>query len=299
MIGIEDQLSEAAHRLRDHVGQELDIDAAYSRVIGSPAPAPAPDPRAVVGGARRRSLLLPVILGAAAAVVAVVIGVAITRGENVQVVADDGPGLADDAESPTEVDPKHSGSTEASDVQRDPVATSSPAEEASPSAAQGPDLRAPDAGREITFDGVGGVQLGDVLDSAVVTSHEGGTCGYWGPIEPSHDGDEPLRGIVAGAGTASPTVATILVVLNPTYRTASGVGMGTTVGTLRRVYGDRLVVDRRDGWENPTGGLHALYQDVAAVRYGDRALTFYLVEDVVEQVKVSSAEFWGDDEGCA
>ena len=63
--------------------------------------------------------------------------------------------------------------------------------------------------------------------------------------------------------------------------------------------GDDLVVDRADGWDRPTDGLLASYQDVAAVRNGDRALTFYLRDDVVETVKLSNVDSWGDDEGCA
>lgn len=86
---------------------------------------------------------------------------------------------------------------------------------------------------------------------------------------------------------------------NPAYRTASGVGVGTTLATLERVYGGDLVLDRMDGWEHPTDGLLASYQDVAAVRSGERAITFYLLDDAVSTVTVSAADFRGDDEGCA
>jgi hypothetical protein len=164
---------------------------------------------------------------------------------------------------------------------------------------EGPDLEAPTEGHEITFEGVGVVRLGDVLDPSAIASHEGGSCGYWGPIEPAHDGgDEPLRGLALGADTAAPTVATIQVVRNKSYRTASGVGVGTTLGALQGIYGDRLVVDLRDGWEHSTDGLLASYQDVAAVRHGARALTFLLRDGRVQAVKLSDAAFWGDDEGC-
>ena len=57
------------------------------------------------------------------------------------------------------------------------------------------------------------------------------------------------------------------------YRTVSGVGVGTSLATLQRIYRD-LVVDRADGWDSPTGGLLASYLDVAAIRSGDRAITF-------------------------
>ena len=162
----------------------------------------------------------------------------------------------------------------------------------------GPDLVTPDADREIAFGRVGDVGIDDRLDPSEVDPHEGSDCGYWGPSEPSHDGDEPLGGLVNGATSSSPRVTSIMV-RNPTYRTASGVGIGTTQATLQRIYGKDLVVDRADGWEQPTDGLVAYYQDVAAIRRGDHALTFYLRADVVEVVKVSSADFWGDDEGCA
>ncbi len=169
-----------------------------------------------------------------------------------------------------------------------------------PPVGDGSDLEAPEPGREITFDGAGDVRLDQALDSSSVTPSEGGgSCGYWGPGEPSHNGTDALRGLVTGADSGAPKVLSIMIRNNGTYRTASGVGIGTTLDSLRRIYGDRLVIDRADGWETPTDGLLASYTDVAAVRYGDAALTFSLSGDVVDTVKVSHADFWGDDEGCA
>ncbi len=167
-------------------------------------------------------------------------------------------------------------------------------------APDGPDLEAPEQGREITFDSIGDVRLGDTLGPADFDRHESAesTCGYWGPGEPSHDGVEPLGGLVAIDGDVG-SIISVMVHENPRYRTASGVGVGTTLETLERIYGDDLVVDRADGWDSPTDGLTASYVDVAAVRNGDRALTFYLHGDVVQTIKLSSADFWGDDEGCA
>jgi hypothetical protein len=166
--------------------------------------------------------------------------------------------------------------------------------------ARSQDLQPPEAGREITFDGAGAMRIDQVLDPSAVTRQEGGgSCGYWGPSEPSHDGDERLSGLASIDDPAAPRVVSVMVWRNSTYRTASGVGIGTTLETLGRIYGDDLVVDRLDGWENPTDGLLASYYDVAAVRNGERALTFYLMGDVVSTVKVSHSDFWGDDEGCA
>lgn len=164
---------------------------------------------------------------------------------------------------------------------------------------EGLDLAAPEPGREIGFDRVGDLRLGDRLDPAEVDRFEETSCGYWGASEPSHDSDEPLSGLVSDADTGDPVRLDIRVGRNTTYRTPSGVGVGTTLATLQRIYGEDLVVDRADGWDRPTDGLLAWYSDVAAVRYGDHALTFALQRDVVASVKVSSAEFWGDDEGCA
>lgn len=164
----------------------------------------------------------------------------------------------------------------------------------------GPDLQAPAPGREITFEGMGDVRLGQRLEPSEVQQYEGGpSCGYWGPQEPSHDGDEPAGGLVSGADGPAPRVWTIMAREGSTYRTASGVGVGTTLATLQRVYAERLVVDRADASQTATDGLVGWYQDVAAVRLGDHALTFYLRGDVVHTVKLSPADVWGDDEGCA
>lgn len=181
-----------------------------------------------------------------------------------------------------------------------PAAVENPPVAEDPPVRDGSDLEAPEPGREITFDGAGDVRLDQALDPSSVSPFEGGgSCGYWGPGEPSHNGADPLSGLVTAADSASPKVMSIMIRDNGTYRTASGVGIGTTLDSLRRIYGDRLVVDRTDGWETPTDGLLASYTDVAAVRYGNAALTFLLVGDVVDTVKVSHADFWGDDEGCA
>ena len=119
------------------------------------------------------------------------------------------------------------------------------------------------------------------------------------PRLPRNRPDQAPPAQVDGADTPTPRITAIDLRGNPRYRTASGVGIGTPLEALERVYGSRLVVDRVDGWDRPTQGLLASYQDVAAVRDGDRAITYTLRDDVVEAIEVSDAASWGDDEGCA
>jgi hypothetical protein len=169
-----------------------------------------------------------------------------------------------------------------------------------------PPLRpAVDDDRLIAFGRVAGFEVGREVPVNTggmdVSSDFGGLCGYWNPVPPSElpghwDGMTMLV-----TRNDDPDLVTVgaLYISDPGYRTASGVGLGTDLESLQRVYGSDLVVDRADGWENPTDGLLASYKDVAAVRDGDRALTFTLENDVVIGVKVSDADFWGDDEGCA
>lgn len=163
----------------------------------------------------------------------------------------------------------------------------------------GPDLQPAQPGSAISFDGAGDMRIGQRVDPSLVQQYEPpSSCGYWGLNEPPHDGDEPLSGLVAAANTSDPTVRSIMV-RSSSYRTASGVGIGTSLATLQRIYGNDLVLDRLDELHQPTDGLVAYYNDVAAIRNGDRALTFALRADQVAAIKVSAADFWGDDEGCA
>lgn len=284
MRDVEKRLAELARGLRSDSDEHADVAAALAAIREPLHPSRR-------GKLARVPSTWPVLVSAAACTVALAVGAGWLLARNgptrLHATAETPPGSIE-VHEPADPAPPTSGGAAA------PGSTSSATTEVTAD----PDLQAPAAGREITFEGIGEVQLGDVLDPTVVTSHEGGSCGYWGPTEPSHNGDEPLRGIAADAGTVSPTVATIRVWRNPTFRTASGVGVGTTLGTLERLYGDRLVVDVNDGWEHPTAGLLGLYQDVAAVRHGGNALTFLLRDGRVEEVKLSDAAFWGDDEGC-
>jgi len=170
-----------------------------------------------------------------------------------------------------------------------------------PQAPEGPDLAEAQPGREITFDRIGEVALGQRVPSAEVHVEEHPPCGFWPRRRPasSHaDPDQTPTALVDASG-GTPVLSAVYLRRNTTYRTASGVGVGTTLATLERIYGDDLVVDDPDPDATPTDGLTAYYQRVAGVRRGDHALAFYLRDDVVEAVKLSGADVWGDDEGCA
>lgn len=157
------------------------------------------------------------------------------------------------------------------------------------------------AGDELTirFDGVGPVALGqvesgfstnwDIADAAVGDCASRDAAGGWWLGSLTGDPSDPTKARLFE-----------IQVEDSRYRTASGVGVGTSLEALRRVYGDQLVVDEMDGWEHPTNGLLAMYTKVAGVREGNQALTFVLDEDErVRQVEVSYVDGWGDDEGCA
>lgn len=281
--------AEIAARLHDYA------DAAEREVPSAPAPTgQRPWWRSPLAG-----------FAAAAALVVVVVSAALTVGgsdDEVITPADDGrSGTVDPVENrtpsvpmsvPGSVPDSGSGGTSV------PVYTEAPP--------IGPRLHAPtDDEHLVTFDSIGpyadGMEV--PMDDPGVSydpSFQPG-CGAWYPQGVPGQSEADSRGLVLGIGSPGesvPFTVGTLYVSDPAYRTASGVGVGTDLESLRWVYGSDLVVDRLDGWENPTDGLLASYRDVAAVRDGDRALTFTLENDVVTEVKVSEADFWGDDEGC-
>lgn len=269
MKRIEDELRSAAQDLHDRLGPER-VEAGLDRVR-----------RAEGHAARSR---WPLALAAAALVaVAGIAGVvaAVAGGDDVRTVAPSGGA------------PATTTSTGPEATTTSTVPTGATVE---PSA---PDLAPAWPNHEITFDGIGQLQVGQGrMDRDVVPHTEGSSCGYWSTVLLVNDRPPPTA-LYVGLDTLSPRVVEVEIHENPNYRTASGIGVGTRLTTIQRIYGDDLVVDRADGWESPTDGLLASYQDVAAVRRGDRAITYLVREDVVEAVEVATAGNWGDDEGCA
>ncbi|MCB1012485.1 MAG: hypothetical protein M9922_12550 [Microthrixaceae bacterium] len=254
-----------------------------------PTPTARPDIRP---GARRRAPLVSLAVAAAVAlVVAGAVLVADTSDDGDLVIspaAGGGPATT----MPTETEPESPTS----------VPTSVPTDSV-PRSGSGLQPVA-DAAHLVTFDSVGPYTVGQAAPSEGIGVYYDSErqCGSWTPLtEPDGSGSPPMDAeVIFGiSGPVADLRANVLYVRSPAYRTASGVGVGTDLAALQRVYGDGLVVDRADGWENPTGGLLASYSDVAAVAQGDRAITFTLTEDVVTEMKISEARWWGDDEGCA
>lgn len=277
MTRIEDELHDAAAELR-RTTSDVDVDRALERVLA---------------GDRRRPRGAPLLAAAAAAIVVALVASAALwwPASGTDVVADR---------------PDEPATTTAPTSTTAPMTTTTPDPTVPTVPLPDDDLQDAPTGREITFEGIGDVQLGQVVPPERVSSELGQSgCGYWPDGEVVQSADAPPTALVGGADTAEPRVTAVYLRNNTSYRTASGIGIGTSLATLERIYGDRLVVDLADGWENPTDGLLASYQPVAAVRDGARAITYLLnlapgtFTPVVEGVKVSAADFWGDDEGCA
>jgi len=102
-----------------------------------------------------------------------------------------------------------------------------------------------------------------------------------------------------------------LYALDPRFRTAEGMGVGSTIDELRAAYGDRLREDDigppPDAQVPTSDRPIATYVPVASIIDGDLAITFWLggdesgarIGEVVNVVKVSHDDNAGDDEGCA
>lgn len=284
MNDIEDRLAAAADRLRRDVDAGANSEAALERLRSR-------------SRSRARSTVTPWLVAAVVLLVAGAVAVLVRTDDMDDAdvrVEDDTASVPSSVGVPSSVAATTPGASVPTSTTAAPMTTTT-----GPSPESEDDLVPSAPGLEVTFEGAAGRNVGDRLELNEVQPFEGqASCGYWGPQEPLHSGEpQPPSGLAKDTLT-TPTITTVLV-HEPTSRTVSGVGIGTTLASLQRVYGERLVVDRMDGWETPTEGLLALYQDVAAVKQGDRAITFILVQDRVASIKISEADFWGDDEGCA
>ncbi len=193
-----------------------------------------------------------------------------------------------DDDSPAESAATTSPTTTTAGISSSTTANGPSSSEAPPATDPLPTSAAPAATSSlIAFEGIGGMGPGDGLSESEVDS-EFPPCGYWD------------FGNIFGTATLTGGSWEVVDVRtrSSAYRSPSAIGVGTDLATLERVYGSDLVVDRADGWDAPTAGLLGSYSDVAAIRDDSRAITYTLTDDLVSEVKVGSAEFWGDDEGC-